>query len=149
MKRVTTANDLDKLRLWLKILTAQQCNGNECCGNSSPTCLFIECCRGRRRTAILPTLAERWTIRRLKYFNHFLTMSSRKVFFGPSAFRSLRVFRGPSSLRKNDLAQRRGYCWGSSSPWKVSRKNTFDKIIQRLVKATFSLGLAPQDEDST
>jgi hypothetical protein len=27
-------------------------------------------------------------------------------------------------------------------------KNTFDKIIQRLIKATFSLGLAPQDEDS-
>jgi hypothetical protein len=30
-----------------------------------------------------------------------------------------------------------------------SRKNTFGKIIQRLVKATFSRGLAPQDEDST
>jgi hypothetical protein len=27
-------------------------------------------------------------------------------------------------------------------------KNTFGKIIQRLVKATFSLGLASQDEDS-
>jgi hypothetical protein len=27
-------------------------------------------------------------------------------------------------------------------------KNTFGKIIQRLVKATFSLGLAPQDEYS-
>jgi hypothetical protein len=30
-----------KLRVWLNILTAQQCNDNECCGNSSPTCLFI------------------------------------------------------------------------------------------------------------
>jgi hypothetical protein len=28
-------------------------------------------------------------------------------------------------------------------------KNNFGKIIQRLVKATFSFGLAPQDEDST
>jgi hypothetical protein len=27
-------------------------------------------------------------------------------------------------------------------------KNTFNKIIQRLVKVTFSLGLAPQEEDS-
>jgi hypothetical protein len=27
-------------------------------------------------------------------------------------------------------------------------KNTFGKIIQRLVKVTFSLGLAPQDENS-
>jgi hypothetical protein len=27
-------------------------------------------------------------------------------------------------------------------------RNTFGKIIQRLVKATFSLDLAPQDEDS-
>jgi hypothetical protein len=27
-------------------------------------------------------------------------------------------------------------------------KNTFSKIIQRLVKATFSLSLAPQDEGS-
>jgi hypothetical protein len=28
-------------------------------------------------------------------------------------------------------------------------KNTFGKIIQRLTKATLSLGLAPEDEDST
>jgi hypothetical protein len=27
-------------------------------------------------------------------------------------------------------------------------KNTFGKIIQTLVNATFSLGLAPKDEDS-
>jgi hypothetical protein len=31
---------------------------------------------------------------------------------------------------------------------RYSRKNTFGKIIQRLVKTTFSLGLAPQDKDS-
>jgi hypothetical protein len=30
-----------KLRLWLKILAAKQCNSNECCGNFTPTCLFI------------------------------------------------------------------------------------------------------------
>jgi hypothetical protein len=30
-----------KLRLWLKLLTTQQCYGNECCGNSSPTYLLI------------------------------------------------------------------------------------------------------------
>jgi hypothetical protein len=30
-----------KLRLWLKILAAKQCNINECCGNFTPTRLFI------------------------------------------------------------------------------------------------------------
>jgi hypothetical protein len=30
-----------KLWLWLKLSIAQQCGGNECCGNSSPTCLLI------------------------------------------------------------------------------------------------------------
>jgi hypothetical protein len=30
-----------KLRLWLKILAAKQCNSNECCGNFTPTRLFI------------------------------------------------------------------------------------------------------------
>jgi hypothetical protein len=30
-----------KFRLWLNFLTAQQCNGNECYGNSTPTRLFI------------------------------------------------------------------------------------------------------------
>jgi hypothetical protein len=33
--------------------------------------------------------AERWTTRRLEYFNRFLATSLGKVFFGPSAFRSL------------------------------------------------------------
>jgi hypothetical protein len=33
--------------------------------------------------------AERWTTRRLEYFNRFSATSSGKVFFGPSAFRSL------------------------------------------------------------
>jgi hypothetical protein len=35
-----------------------------------------------------------------EYLNRFSTMSSRKVFFGPSAFRSLRIFHRSSSLRK-------------------------------------------------
>jgi hypothetical protein len=30
-----------KLRLWLEILAAKQCNSNECCGNFTPTRLFI------------------------------------------------------------------------------------------------------------
>jgi hypothetical protein len=34
-------NERVKLRLWLKILAAKQCNSNECCGNFTPTCLFI------------------------------------------------------------------------------------------------------------
>jgi hypothetical protein len=31
----------EKLRLWLNFSAAQQCNGNECCGNFTPTRLFI------------------------------------------------------------------------------------------------------------
>jgi hypothetical protein len=34
-------NAVKKLRLWLKFSTAQQRNGNECCGNFTPTRLFI------------------------------------------------------------------------------------------------------------
>jgi hypothetical protein len=34
-------NAMRKLRLWLNFSTAQQCNGNECCGNFTPTRLFI------------------------------------------------------------------------------------------------------------
>jgi hypothetical protein len=34
-------NVMRKLRLWLNFLAAQQCNGNECCGNFTPTRLFI------------------------------------------------------------------------------------------------------------
>jgi hypothetical protein len=38
-------NAVKKLRLWLNFSTAQQCNGNECCGNFTPTSLFIYYCR--------------------------------------------------------------------------------------------------------
>jgi hypothetical protein len=41
-----------------------------------------------------------------------------------------------------------GTCWGSSSLPKVLKKNTFGNMIQRIVEATFSLNLGPQDEDS-
>jgi hypothetical protein len=34
-------NAMRKLRLWLNFLVAQQCNGNECCGNFTPARLFI------------------------------------------------------------------------------------------------------------
>jgi hypothetical protein len=38
-------NTMGKLRLWLNFSAAQQCNGNEFCGNFTPTRLFIQCCR--------------------------------------------------------------------------------------------------------
>jgi hypothetical protein len=34
-------NAVKKLWLWLNFSIAQQCNGNECCGNFTPTRLFI------------------------------------------------------------------------------------------------------------
>jgi hypothetical protein len=34
-------NAVKKLWLWLNFSIAQQCNGNECCDNSTPTRLFI------------------------------------------------------------------------------------------------------------
>jgi hypothetical protein len=34
-------NAVKKLWLWLNFSTAQQCDGNECCGNFTPTRLFI------------------------------------------------------------------------------------------------------------
>jgi hypothetical protein len=34
-------NAMRKLQLWLNFSAAQQCNGNECCDNFTPTCLFI------------------------------------------------------------------------------------------------------------
>jgi hypothetical protein len=34
-------NAMNKLWLWSNFSTAQQCNSNECCGNLTPTRLFI------------------------------------------------------------------------------------------------------------
>jgi hypothetical protein len=56
--------------------------------------------------------AERWTTQRLEYFNRFSATSSGKVFWGPSAFRRLWDFSRIELFTKNDLAPRRGYCWG-------------------------------------
>jgi hypothetical protein len=53
-----------------------------------------------------------WTARRLEYFNRFSITSSKKVFFGPSAFRSLCVFRGSSSLRKERSSTAKGLLLG-------------------------------------
>jgi hypothetical protein len=38
---VLLKNAMRKLQLWLNFSAAQQCNGNECCGNFTPTCMFI------------------------------------------------------------------------------------------------------------
>jgi hypothetical protein len=38
---VLRENAMKKLRIWLNFSAAQQCNGNECCGNFTPTRLFI------------------------------------------------------------------------------------------------------------
>jgi hypothetical protein len=84
-----------------------------------------------------------------EYFNRFSATSLGKVFFGPSALRSLCVFRGSSSLQKKQSSTAKGLLLGVFfSAEGPQGKNTFGKKIQRLVKATFSLGLAPQDEDS-
>jgi hypothetical protein len=34
-------NTVNKLRLWSNFSTAQQCNSSKCCGNFTPTRLFI------------------------------------------------------------------------------------------------------------
>jgi hypothetical protein len=38
---VLLENTMGKLQLWLNFSAAQQCNGNECYGNFTPTRLFI------------------------------------------------------------------------------------------------------------
>jgi hypothetical protein len=34
-------NAVSKLRLWSNVLAAQRCNSSKCCGNFTPTRLFI------------------------------------------------------------------------------------------------------------
>jgi hypothetical protein len=75
-----------------------------------------------RWTARSHVSAERWTTRCLEYYNHFSATSSGKMFFGPSAFRSLRDFSRIKLVTKNDLAPRRVYYWGPSSLPKASKK---------------------------
>jgi hypothetical protein len=53
-----------------------------------------------------------WIARRSEYFNRFSITSSEKVFFGPSVFRSLCVFHGSSSLRKERSSTAKGLLLG-------------------------------------
>jgi hypothetical protein len=69
-------------------------------------------------TTILLALAERWTVRCPKYYNRFSATSSGKVFSDLRHSEAF-VFSRIELVTKNDLALRRGYCWGSSSPPKV------------------------------
>jgi hypothetical protein len=72
----------------------------------------------RRRTCMVGPLRARKLYR-------FPATSSGKVFFGPSASRSLRDFFSRIKLvTKNDLAPRRGYYWDHASSLKVLQEET-------------------------
>jgi hypothetical protein len=146
-----------KLRLWLNFSVAQQCNGNECCGNFTPTCLFIQCCRCEGESSSRPyplnshphslnggprCVRDESTDRayplhggttpRSDYFNRFSATSSEKVFFGPSAFRSLGQFftdqaryEKRSSTAKGLLL---GVCFVAEGP---VRRNTFGRSARK------------------
>jgi hypothetical protein len=78
-------------------------------------------------------LAERWTVRCLEYYNRFSATSSGKVFFGPSAFRSLRVFADRTRYEKQSSTAKGlllGVFFSAEGPL---GKNTFDKKVQRKV----------------
>jgi hypothetical protein len=60
------------------------------------------------------------TILHSEYFNRFSATSSGKVFFGPSAFRSLREFFMGRARHEKRSGTVKGYCWGSVSSPKVS-----------------------------
>jgi hypothetical protein len=69
------------------------------------------------------------------------------VFFGPSASEPFVFFADRARFEKNDLAPRRatvGVFFSAEGP---QGKNSFSKMMQRIAEATFSLDLAPQDED--
>jgi hypothetical protein len=76
--------------------------------------------------------AEWWATSRSEYFNRFSAMSSGKVFFGPSAFRSLGVFftdqahyEKRSSTAKGLML---GVCFIAEGP---VRRNTFERSAQK------------------
>jgi hypothetical protein len=74
-----------------------------------------------------PLPAVWWATSRLEYFNRFSATSPGKVFFGPSAFRSLEEFSRIKLVTKNDLAPRRatvGACFVAEGPL---RRNTFER----------------------
>jgi hypothetical protein len=74
---------------------------------------------------------ERWTTWRWEYFNRFSATSSGKVFFGPSAFRSLREFftdRVRHEKRSSTVkGLRLGVCFAAEGP---IRRNTFGRLTQ-------------------
>jgi hypothetical protein len=131
-----------KLRLWLNFLTAQQCNGNECCGNSTPTRLLYSAAGGKvnRQTACTRWTVDnsapgRWiarslvyteqgTTRRLEYFDRFSATSLGKVFSDLWPSEAFEIFSRIELVTKNDLAPRRGYCWGPTSSPKVLQAKT-------------------------
>jgi hypothetical protein len=76
------------------------------------TCWTVDHSALGRWTARSPVFPERWTTRRLEYFNRFSATSSGKVFFRPSAFRSLWDFSRIELVMKNDLAPRRATVGG-------------------------------------
>jgi hypothetical protein len=60
----------------------------------------------------------------LEYFNHFSAMSSGKVFFGPSAFRSFKdVFTDQAHYEKR-FSTAKGLLLGSASSPKVLQEET-------------------------
>jgi hypothetical protein len=76
--------------------------------------------------------AERWTARRLEYFNRFSATSSGKVFFGPSAFRSLWDFFADRARYEKRSSTAKGLplgaCFVAEGPLS---KNTFGRTSRK------------------
>jgi hypothetical protein len=88
-----------------------------------------------RRIARSLVSTERWTTRRLEYFNHFSATSSGKVFFGPSAFRSLWDFFADRARYEKRSSTAKGLLLGACFFAEGSlSKNTFDSMICELTQ---------------
>jgi hypothetical protein len=69
------------------------------------------------------------TTLRWEYLNHFLTTSSEKVFFGPSAFRSLKeFFTGRARYEKRPGTVKRLLLRGCFVAEGLERRNTFGRL---------------------
>jgi hypothetical protein len=91
--------------------------------------VYLYSATGGRRAAMLLALAEQWTVRRLEYYNRFSATNSGKVFFGPSAFRSLHVFTDRARYEKQSSTVKGlmlGVFFSAEGP---RGKNTFGKTI--------------------
>jgi hypothetical protein len=64
------------------------------------------------------------TILRLKFCDRFSATSSRKVFSDIRLSEALEIFSRIKLVTKNDLAPRRGYCWGYASSLKILEEET-------------------------